>query len=1310
MKPSNPQTTCTNSGFAVTTPLLSFCSILWLFIAMISAPIPSYGGSGSGSGSGSSDDTTPPSCNPHHSSGSGSSDDFKFNSKHWTLYGNYIFDTCHFIGSLNNQHLAFRTNNQQRMVIKNNGFVGIGETNPLFRLQIDGRIVPSLDLTYDLGTPDLRFNNAYVGNISLFNATPGSVVFIDDQGFLGEDNGEFFWNSADARLGIGTSSPGEKLDVDGNVRASGVLNSANSIFINGVGGADKITAASGTINFDDEHLITTGNVGIGSANPQAAVEIKSANVQEAIIIGTGQPETANRHNAITFTEPNSNAGDNCIRWLDGSGNFVSGISGTVGGTGELTLGTATGAGFVTFRSGSNQERVRITQSGDIGIGTTDPEGAVHIAPTNQNEAIVIGTGTPETTARKNSITFTEANASSGDNGIRWLDGSGNSCGAIFGTAGGNTELRLATTVNTGYLTFHSGRSRERMRITADGNVGIGTDSPSEKLVVDGNIRSLGTLASGNSIVIDGVNDQITASSGKIDFEDEDLVTQGNVGIGIIAPTEKLAVDGNISTTGSLSSNGSLVLDGVNDKITASSGILDFDDEDLITTGKIGIGISAPAEKLDIDGNMKATGTLTSGNSITVDGVNDKITASSGTIDFDNENLITFGKIGIGIANPPTALAVNGDITISGDLQSANSQVTNQISVGSGPNPFTLTGATSPGSCDHIFSSGNGIVLGGNPTGSIANIQIGVGILVPDEKLHMVEEVDGEDIKIELNADNSGGTTQKGFVGFDPDENFVFLENAGGTRAGLDPNGQFGVNTTTPTKKLEVCEPGDVQLRLSSTTDHLTRTDFETTANGDLAIFPEKNGLARNVGIGMASPTQRFHVDGNVCATDSVLAKALDILELIKAGELDITGDAQIGGRLEIGPNTMTLASDTVLSATGTGIQTDVILSSDRITIGNEDASKLDTIQVGIGTDNAHFRLRIGKGVRWTDQGWDGALELDNNAAIGWHPKTSGGNAFGIGQREDGLHIFSADDAPGSSSNPLNYPMFIDRDGNVGIGGGASVYDPVYKLDVNGRIRAKVGNVSTFAVQAMNKDAARVVDIGTNNDQGMIEVFHEDSTNASVRLLAVPGENMWFNNGGRVGVGTNNPKDRLEINSGIPGKSGLRFTHLNSETSTDIDTVADYDLDKVLTVDSTGEVILLNLGSSHVSSKTNNTKLLEEELAKTRATLDEVMKRLSILELCYTELCQTQGHTTLDQNFPNPFNGTTTITYNLVKPGKTELSIYNAFGTLINTLVNEYQEEGSHSIFWDADGLPPGVYLYKLNQDGEEIVKKAIHIR
>ncbi|MBN2426619.1 MAG: VCBS repeat-containing protein [Calditrichaceae bacterium] len=68
---------------------------------------------------------------------------------------------------------------------------------------------------------------------------------------------------------------------------------------------------------------------------------------------------------------------------------------------------------------------------------------------------------------------------------------------------------------------------------------------------------------------------------------------------------------------------------------------------------------------------------------------------------------------------------------------------------------------------------------------------------------------------------------------------------------------------------------------------------------------------------------------------------------------------------------------------------------------------------------------------------------------------------------------------------------------------------------------------------------------------------------------------------------------------------------------------------------------------------------------------------------------------LYQNFPNPFNPTTTISYQLPVGGEVELSIYNLLGQRIAILVSEKQQSGMYNVQWDATGFTSGVYFYRI---------------
>jgi len=81
-----------------------------------------------------------------------------------------------------------------------------------------------------------------------------------------------------------------------------------------------------------------------------------------------------------------------------------------------------------------------------------------------------------------------------------------------------------------------------------------------------------------------------------------------------------------------------------------------------------------------------------------------------------------------------------------------------------------------------------------------------------------------------------------------------------------------------------------------------------------------------------------------------------------------------------------------------------------------------------------------------------------------------------------------------------------------------------------------------------------------------------------------------------------------------------------------------------------------------------------------------------------------------QNFPNPFNPVTTISYYLPESRFVTLSIYNLRGQLIETLFSEYKSAGKHSFEWNAGRLKSGVYLYKLQSAGTSKVGKCILLK
>jgi len=76
--------------------------------------------------------------------------------------------------------------------------------------------------------------------------------------------------------------------------------------------------------------------------------------------------------------------------------------------------------------------------------------------------------------------------------------------------------------------------------------------------------------------------------------------------------------------------------------------------------------------------------------------------------------------------------------------------------------------------------------------------------------------------------------------------------------------------------------------------------------------------------------------------------------------------------------------------------------------------------------------------------------------------------------------------------------------------------------------------------------------------------------------------------------------------------------------------------------------------------------------------------------------ETPGTFTLQQNFPNPFNPSTTIKLSIPSESYTTLKIYDVLGNEIEELVNEQLSAGNYKFNFVADNLPSGIYFYKIN--------------
>jgi len=445
--------------------------------------------------------------------------------------------------------------------------VGIGTTSPDYTLDIKADTAQAR-IHSTVGNSVLRLDSVDTGESKIFFADNsasaiGTIEYHHDDNYMSFDTvaTERMRIDSSGNVGIGTSSPSEALEVNGKVKADTHFTSSdNAVTLSTSGNGGNVylrpngaTQASGQVIVD-----SSGNVGIGTDDPQDALHINSDTTDARIL-------------------------------LDGHTNFDAELKFAENGSIKYTVGHD--AATDSFRIGTTNvdtnPRLVINSSGNVGIGTTNPEAKLHVQ--SGGEAIRVNTANENT-----HISFGAARAKFGYARIGTAD---------MACIQGDTGKGIAFCTNN--ETFGSG---EKVRIDSSGKVGIGRTPTSHILETQGEIK---LVSLGASEGIDAFNTNsvqwgiktASATVGGVTFEVDNtermrIDSSGNVGIGTTSPDFPLdVVKVGTSGSGSIgivpdSDNGHYIRyggNGTNNDVFRLLGVGDLERMRIDTSGNLMVG-------------------------------------------------------------------------------------------------------------------------------------------------------------------------------------------------------------------------------------------------------------------------------------------------------------------------------------------------------------------------------------------------------------------------------------------------------------------------------------------------------------------------------------------------------------------------------------------------------------------------------------------------------------------------------------------------------------------------------------------------
>jgi hypothetical protein len=597
-----------------------------------------------------------------------------------------------------NQHREFTfnvgaTNINQVLSIHRDQKVGIGVDDPQAKLEVKGVSATPAD-----GNEVISVTNTTGGSKLLLGVAENSYGWI--QSAEGSTYRDLLLNPLGGEVGIGVTGPGEKLEIDGNIR---IHNSSNAPYIDFTE-SGAVTDSKARITMDQ---IDTDNGTLLFATENAGTLFNQVKItQTGNLLLSDDAANFNTSNAKLNVLPASSGVYQQWNYSPNNETFALKLSETV------TSGNVRYV-FDQNNNGSTYSDVLVFNQGEIGIGTDEPSEKLHVVGNvflNANSAFKASYN--NTDNYHGSMRW--AGLQLGNNGTNKIVAGRTNTGGGFQFWTNNTNDAADYTVTPdGIMT---------MAMTETGNVGIGYTAPDVKLVLE---ETPATIESGNAVNgssmkgikirtnlngdesvglwfgtngshwsgISGQRKNAASTWGTtlsfythenyardLTYARERMIidSEGNVGIGTSTPLAKLDIQGTqgqlFSVTDNLSGSIFAVSDisGVPIFDVNSSGVSYFDDKVAIGT-LTGASANGQASQLWLRSTENNGMTISSGNSKTgTIFFGDVANAAAGGFRYNHntgdmaisaEDNITFAcdKVGIGVTGPTEKLEVNGTI-------------------------------------------------------------------------------------------------------------------------------------------------------------------------------------------------------------------------------------------------------------------------------------------------------------------------------------------------------------------------------------------------------------------------------------------------------------------------------------------------------------------------------------------------------------------------------------------------------------------------------------------------------------------------